>query len=330
MKYRNIIFILAVLSILYITSSYFTVYVNPVTGASTAYDAVCISSSFPSRMFAGESKDVSIIMKNRGRKAWDNDYFLDSRNSPADLWMVQRVRLDDVDVKSGETHNFRFTITAPEKEETYGSDWQMYGVLRPSGGDNFGELCRNEISVIDKGSCIVSEEICDGIDNDCDRYIDDNVTNVCGYCGIVPEEICDNRDNDCDSAIDEGCVRECIDSDNDGYCLDVDCNDNDGSINSGMNELCDDNVDNNCNQHINEGCKTGIFLLKEGSGFILKDKNVYLFSIYDDGSIRIEVDNDEDTVSIDELKNVGGLKIKILEYVPSDEKEDRRVLVSFS
>lgn len=43
----------------------------------------------------------------------------------------------------------------------------------------------------------------------------------------------------------------CIDADNDGYCADVDCNDNDASINPGANDTKGrpgrDGVDNNCN-----------------------------------------------------------------------------------
>lgn len=129
-----------------------------------------------------------------------------------------------------------------------------------------------------------ADEICDGIDNDCDGDTDEgfNVGTSCaagmGVCrqtgSIVcdgageamcdavagnppqnPELSCDNLDNDCDGTVDEGC-----DDDNDGYCDSGmqrvgnptvcptggnDCNDTDASINPGAVEVCD-GVDNDC------------------------------------------------------------------------------------
>ena len=47
------------------------------------------------------------------------------------------------------------------------------------------------------------DEICDGLDNDCDGEEDNGVLNACGECGSVPVEICDGDDNDCDGQADE-------------------------------------------------------------------------------------------------------------------------------
>ena len=51
---------------------------------------------------------------------------------------------------------------------------------------------------LDGESCISRNELCDGLDNDCDDAIDERVTNACGQCGAPPVEVCDELDNDCD------------------------------------------------------------------------------------------------------------------------------------
>ena len=150
-----------------------------------------------------------------------------------------------------------------------------------------------------------ADEVCDGVDNDCDGEVDVDaidastwygdkdedgygadgseqvqcdspqgkwVEDVAGDCDdedptTYPDadELCDGLDNDCDDEVDEDPVDEVryyADDDGDGYgdswtstlsCEaptgyvedDTDCDDTDGSTYPGAPELCDD-VDNDC------------------------------------------------------------------------------------
>jgi hypothetical protein len=53
-----------------------------------------------------------------------------------------------------------------------------------------------------------SDEICNGLDDDCDGETDEGVLNACGACGAAPVELCNGLDDDCDGQIDEGC--DCV------------------------------------------------------------------------------------------------------------------------
>jgi len=155
-------------------------------------------------------------------------------------------------------------------------------------------------------------EICNGVDDDCDGVIDENLatstfyfdydqdgygvtatsTIACaapsGYTATSSDceddnslinpgknEICDGLDNDCDGVVDEGCNITAtstyyLDFDKDGYgdptkslvatsapigyvLNNKDCNDANADIHPGAKELCD-KIDNNCSGKVDESC----------------------------------------------------------------------------
>ncbi len=151
-----------------------------------------------------------------------------------------------------------------------------------------------------------AEEICDGLDNDCNGFPDMDIGGEqdrdgdgslsCEDCEDLVAtnfpgnpEVCDGLDNDCDTVIDNGVLpRWYLDHDADGYgrddtfvdsCVGIeghselggDCADDDPFRSPGLTEVCDQ-IDNDCDGFVDQGVLLTWFVDADGDGFGNRDQ----------------------------------------------------------
>ncbi|NQV90376.1 hypothetical protein HQ487_03115 [Candidatus Uhrbacteria bacterium] len=212
--------------------------------------------------------------------------------------------------------------------------------------------CDDADSTIHPGASDVS----DGIDNDCDGFIDEDgdvVTDTTDVDGdgwyqfedcndadstINPDatEVCgDGIDNDCDGS-DSVCTEPSVDSDGDGYSEDVDCDDSDATINPGVEEreLDDDGlpitgideIDNDCDGDIDEDWQAYVLATYGSSGYY--QLNVQTYTDADDlGDVWDETDTQSSGTSVDvefltseyDLSSSCGLRLNVSEGNPASD-----------
>ncbi|HEY3452289.1 MAG TPA: MopE-related protein [Myxococcales bacterium] len=107
---------------------------------------------------------------------------------------------DDCD---GETDEADCGCTTGMTRECFGGPASKAGVGACKRGM---QRCSNDQWGACVGQVLPTNEVCDGVDNDCDHETDEGLLNACGTCGDTPTEICgDGLDNNCDGKLDESC-----------------------------------------------------------------------------------------------------------------------------
>ncbi len=165
----------------------------------------------------------------------------------------------DADCRAGEICEDGFCI-----EQTCDTD---------ADGDGFISVACRGTDCDDSDPTInpAAEDICDGMDNDCDGEIDEGCVEPCAsdsdcaagqVCidGVCQAQIECRTNDECaagEVCLDGLCVDATCDADGDGFenaqCGGEDCDDFDATINPAAEDICD-GMDNDCDGYVDEDC----------------------------------------------------------------------------
>jgi hypothetical protein len=229
---------------------------------------------------AGETLTVTLNVIING----DEDYYAIEERVPAG-WLIlsdggggtaEENVLKWVVIENAHSAIYSYEVKAPNQPATY----SFSGVYHMEGmADEDAISGSTDVSVAEE--CQPSVEVCDGIDNDCDDSIDENLTRQCGTTDIGeckygvqtcnngewspcvgnvnPQlEICDGLDNNCDGSVDEDFTTE----DCEALCLSAEacqistCDYNPSRSGIGL-KCCGDNYDETPYEETETSCADG-------------------------------------------------------------------------